>query len=271
MAGTHPAVAALRTPAFRRYVLGQLPSVTCSWAQVVALSWVVVRLDPGALGWVVALQYAPSLLLGPWLGALVDRYDRRRLLMLAESGLGLVAAGFAVAAFAGVLTLPYVFALAAVWGVINALDTPARRALGADAPPARAGVDLVRPHRDRHAARDERRLRARRGAGRVGRTDGRVLRQRCVVLRGCRCPVDDSDRPVAQDRPGCRSGPRRAAVRLADAGAAYGDAHDRRRRHVRVHRPSVRADLRRRLAPAAALGWSGSRSRPWPRRACSAR
>lgn len=129
MAGTHPAVAALRTPAFRRYVLGQLPSGACSWAQVVALSWVVVQLDPGALGWVVALQYAPSLLLGPWLGALVDRYDRRRLLMLAESGLGLVAAGFAVAAFAGVLTLPYVFALAAVWGVINALDTPARRAL----------------------------------------------------------------------------------------------------------------------------------------------
>ena len=69
----HPAVAALRARAFRRYLIGQLPSVTCSWAQVVALSWVVARLDPSALGWVVALQFAPSLLLGPWFGALTDR------------------------------------------------------------------------------------------------------------------------------------------------------------------------------------------------------
>lgn len=129
MAGSHPAVAALRVPVFRRYLAGQLPSVTCSWAQVVALSWVVVQLDPGALGWVVALQYAPSLLLGPWFGALVDRYDRRRLLMLAEAGLGLIATAYAVLAYAGTLTMPWVFALAAVWGVVNALDTPARRAL----------------------------------------------------------------------------------------------------------------------------------------------
>ncbi|MBM7784078.1 MFS transporter [Tenggerimyces flavus] len=129
MAGAHPAVAALRVPAFRRYLAGQLPSVTCSWAQVVGLSWVVVQLDPSALGWVVALQYAPSLVLGPWFGALVDRYDRRRLLMLAEAGLGLVATAYAVLAYAGGLTLPWVFVLAAVWGVINALDTPARRAL----------------------------------------------------------------------------------------------------------------------------------------------
>jgi MFS family permease len=128
MAG-HPAVAALRTTAFRRYVLGQLPSVTCAWAQVVGLSWVVVQLDPGALGWVVALQFAPSLLLGPWFGALVDRYDRRRLLMLAEAGLGIVALGYAAAFFFGVLTLQAIFVLAGVWGVLNALDTPARRSL----------------------------------------------------------------------------------------------------------------------------------------------
>ena len=128
MAG-HPAVVALRTSAFRRYVLGQLPSVTCAWAQVVGLSWVVVQLDPRALGWVVALQFAPSLLLGPWFGALADRYDRRRLLMLAELGLGVVALGYAAASFLGVLTLQAIFVLAGVWGVLNALDTPARRSL----------------------------------------------------------------------------------------------------------------------------------------------
>jgi MFS family permease len=119
----------LRSPAFRRYLTGQLPSVTGSWAQVVALSWCVVELDPSALGWVVALQFAPTLLLGPWFGALADRHDRRRTLMLAEAGLGLVAAGYAVAAAGDRLTLGWIYALAAVWGVLNALDTPARQAL----------------------------------------------------------------------------------------------------------------------------------------------
>jgi MFS family permease len=114
---------------FRRYLAGQLPSVTCSWAQVVALSWVVVELDPRALGWVVALQFLPSLVLGPWFGAVADRHDRRRLLMLAESGLGLVALAYTLASAVGVLTMPLIYLLATAWGVINALDTPARRAL----------------------------------------------------------------------------------------------------------------------------------------------
>jgi MFS family permease len=124
-----PAVAPLRSVVFRRYLAGQLPSVTCSWAQVVALSWVVVDRDPGALGWVVALQFLPSLVLGPWFGTVADRHDRRRLLMLAEAGLGVVALAYAVASASGVLAMPAIYALATCWGVLNALDTPARRAL----------------------------------------------------------------------------------------------------------------------------------------------
>jgi MFS family permease len=120
---------ALHSAAFRRYLTGQLPSVTCSWAQVVALSWTVVDRAPAALGWVVALQFAPTLVLGPWFGTLADRYDRKRILMLAETGLGLIATGYAVAAATGRLTLPLVCLLATLWGVVNALDTPARRAL----------------------------------------------------------------------------------------------------------------------------------------------
>ncbi len=127
--GVSAAVAPLSSPAFRRYLAGQLPSVTCSWAQVVALSWVVVEFDRPALGWVVALQFLPSLVLGPWFGAVADRHDRRRLLMVAESGLGLVALAYALASAADVLTMPLIYSLATVWGVINALDTPARRAL----------------------------------------------------------------------------------------------------------------------------------------------
>jgi MFS family permease len=68
-------------------------------------------------------------LLGAWFGAIVDRYDRKRLLMLAGAGLGLVALGYAVASATDSLSLQAIYLLAMVWGVINALDTPARRAL----------------------------------------------------------------------------------------------------------------------------------------------
>ena len=113
---TGRAAAPLGSPAFRRYLAGQLPSVTGSWAQVVALSWVIVSLDRRALGWVIALQFLPSLALGPWFGAITDRHDRRRLLIAAESGLGLVALTYALASAAGVLTMPLIYPLAAVWG-----------------------------------------------------------------------------------------------------------------------------------------------------------
>jgi MFS family permease len=110
---TRTAVVPLSSPPFRRYLLGQLPSLTGSWAQVVALSWWVESLDPRALGWVIALQFLPSLVLGPWFGVVADRHDRRRLLMLAECGLGLVAAAYALASLTGVLTVPVIYVLAA--------------------------------------------------------------------------------------------------------------------------------------------------------------
>ena len=129
MSAARTAVTPLSSVPFRRYLLGQLPSLTGSWAQVVALSWQVERLDPKDLGWVIALQFLPSLVLGPWFGVVADRHDRRRLLILAECGLGLVAATYALASLTGTLTLPVIYLLATVWGLINALDTPARRAL----------------------------------------------------------------------------------------------------------------------------------------------
>ena len=129
MRAARAALAPLSSAPFRRYVLGQLPSLTGSWAQVVALSWQVESLDPKALGWVVALQFLPSLVLGPWFGVIADRHDRRRLLILAEGGLCLVATAYALASLTGALTLPVIYVLGTAWGVINALDTPARRAL----------------------------------------------------------------------------------------------------------------------------------------------
>lgn len=136
--------AALRSRPFRLYVLGQLPSVTCALAQVVAIWWLVVDRAPWALGWVVVLQFLPSLLLGPYFGVVADGHDRRRLLMCAEGGLGPVALAYATLSMMDLLTVPHVLLLATAW-VSSTRSTPGRRALvlvpreHAPAPPPSAG------------------------------------------------------------------------------------------------------------------------------------
>ena len=118
-----------RARAFRLYAAGQFVSVTCSWAQVVALSWIVLRVQPAALGAIVALQFVPMLVLAPWFGAVADRMDRRNVLVAAEATLGVIAVAYAGLALSGRLTIGWVGVLALAWGIANALDTPARRAL----------------------------------------------------------------------------------------------------------------------------------------------
>ena len=117
------------TAGLRLYLAGQLASVTFSFAQVVAVSVIAVGLGPSALGWVVAAQFLPSLLLGPYCGALADRYDRRMLLMRVEAGLGVVAIAYTFGAVSDRLGLPLLLTLASSWGLLNALDTPVRRSL----------------------------------------------------------------------------------------------------------------------------------------------
>ncbi len=100
------------------------------------------------LGLVVALQFLPSLVLGPWFGAVADRHDRRRLLMLAEAGLGLVALTYALVSALDHLTLPWICVLATAWGIVNALDTMSLLAvvlLGGNAAggPIAAGVAML--------------------------------------------------------------------------------------------------------------------------------
>ena len=126
--------APLRIRGFRRYLTGQLLSVTGSWVQVVALTSFVVRLDRRALGLVVTLQFLP-MVFAPLFGVVADRVDRRRLLMVVEAGLGTVAMVYAALALAGEITIGRIAVLAALWGVLNALDTPARQAFLTDLVP----------------------------------------------------------------------------------------------------------------------------------------
>jgi MFS family permease len=120
----------LRIRNFRLYFLGQVVSGTGTWLQFVAQSWLVLSLTHSALavGITLAIQFTPMLLFGAWAGVLVDRLDKRRVLIgtaTAAGGLALVLG--AVAAF-GIAQVWMVYLLAFGLGVVTALDNPARRA-----------------------------------------------------------------------------------------------------------------------------------------------
>jgi MFS family permease len=125
---------ALRHHNYRLYFTGQLVSLTGSWVQTTALTWLAYDLT-GQNTWpalVSAAQVTPTLLLGVWGGGLADRWPRRPLI-LATQGMQL-----ALAVLLGALVLcgaatPWgLVAVAAALGVVNAVDTPARLAFVID-------------------------------------------------------------------------------------------------------------------------------------------
>src|SRR5882672_5946643 len=78
---------ALRHRNFRIYFGCQLTSLVGTWMQSVAQSWLLHRLDPAplALGYLTFLQFLPVLLLSVGAGVLVDRSDKRRLLLVTQT------------------------------------------------------------------------------------------------------------------------------------------------------------------------------------------
>ncbi len=119
----------LKVPNYRRYFTGQVVSLSGNWVQVVAETWLILRLTNSgiAIGLLAALQFAPMLLLGAYGGLLADRFDKRRLLMFTQAGMIVPALILFTVTVAGVVAPWMVFALVFARGTVNALDNPARQ------------------------------------------------------------------------------------------------------------------------------------------------
>lgn len=119
----------LRGRNFRLYFTGQSISLTGGWMQNVAQSWLVLHLtgSAAALGIVAALQYGPSLFVGPYAGVLADRFPKRRLLFVTQSCLGLLALSLGLAVLTETARPWMVFVMAGALGVISAVDYPTRQ------------------------------------------------------------------------------------------------------------------------------------------------
>jgi MFS family permease len=128
---------ALRFPDFRAWMAAGLVSVAGSWMQMVAQNWVMLQhTGSGAMvGLTLAAQAAPSLLLGMWAGGVVDRVDRRRLLVVTQCTLAALAATMAVVVAAGWTSVGVLLILSALTGCVTVFDGPASGALGASLVP----------------------------------------------------------------------------------------------------------------------------------------
>jgi MFS family permease len=121
---------ALRHRNFRLFFSGQCISLVGTWMQSVSQAWLVLKLSnsPMALGEVAFASYMPVVVVALFAGAVVDRVDRRRLIIATQAMLMLSALVLAALTFTGVVRVEYVIALAALNGVVNAFDMPGRQA-----------------------------------------------------------------------------------------------------------------------------------------------
>lgn len=122
--------ASLANRNYRRYFAGQAVSLPGTWMQSIAQSWLVVQLTGSGtmLGLLVAMQTLPVLLLTPYAGVLVDRADKRKLLLGTQSAQALLALGLGTLTVTHVVRLWMVFTLAAGLGLVTSLDNPGRQA-----------------------------------------------------------------------------------------------------------------------------------------------
>ncbi len=126
----------LRSFNFRLWTAGALISNIGTWMQRVAQDWLVLTQlthhDASALGIVIGLQFAPFLLLLPWTGSAADRLNQRKLLMLTQATMGVLALILGVLTVAGIVQLWHVYVLAFLSGSALALDAPVRQTFVAE-------------------------------------------------------------------------------------------------------------------------------------------
>ena len=120
---------AFRHPNYRLFFYGQSVSVLGTWIQQVAMSWLVYRMtgSPFLLGLTAFASQVPILLFAPLGGIWADRWDRRKLLLVTQMFASVQGLALAALAYSGLIAVWHIIVMAAVLGMIMALDTPIRQ------------------------------------------------------------------------------------------------------------------------------------------------
>jgi MFS family permease len=114
---------------YRLFWWGQLVSLVGTWVQQVAQGWLVLTLtnDPLALGITAACQFVPVTIFGLFGGVVADVLPKRTSLFATQTVALVQAAILAALVATGTVQVWHVWVLAAVLGVVNAIDMPVRQ------------------------------------------------------------------------------------------------------------------------------------------------
>jgi len=114
---------------FQLFFGGQLISLSGTWMQTVAQSWLVYRLTGSSvlLGTVAFASQIPVFLLSPIGGTLADRHNRHRIVITTQISAMLLAAILAVLTLTGRIQVWHIAVMGTLLGVVNAFDIPARQ------------------------------------------------------------------------------------------------------------------------------------------------
>jgi len=120
---------ALRHRNYRLFLAGQGISVMGTWLTRFATVWMAYRLTGSALvlGLVGFFGQAPTSIIAPFAGVLIDRWNRHRTIVITQIAAMLQSAALAAFALTHTMTVWHLIVLGAVQGVINAFDLPARQ------------------------------------------------------------------------------------------------------------------------------------------------
>ncbi len=120
----------LDTHNYRLFFGGNLVSYIGSWMQTMAEAWLVLTLTGSgvAVGTTFACRFLPVALFGLWGGVVADHFERRKVLLVTQTLMALLAVVLWVIVLTDVVHVWMVFGLAIVLGFVTVVDEPARHA-----------------------------------------------------------------------------------------------------------------------------------------------
>lgn len=121
---------ALKYKNYRLFFGGQIISLTGTWMQQVAVSWLVYRLtnDPFLLGVVGFSSQIPTFLVSPFAGVIADRISKHKIIIATQIFSMLQAFGLVFLFYSGNINVWHVIILNSFLGFINGFDVPVRQA-----------------------------------------------------------------------------------------------------------------------------------------------
>ncbi len=129
MANLNNPFISLRHKNFRYYWVGMCISQIGTWMQNIAQPLLAYKLtdSPFLLGLIGALQFLPVLLFSLFAGVIIDRFPKKKILIITQSASMLITLLLAILAFTGNIRYWHLIIMATALGLANTLDMPARQ------------------------------------------------------------------------------------------------------------------------------------------------